>query len=68
MTNPVARYGHIEPEHQGKKLSFKQAAPGEVEHHGGSFRLVFTEVIHASLVILKHGLLPIHAAAVQALV
>ena len=37
MTNPTTRYGHIEPEHQGKELSFKKAAPGEVEHHGGSF-------------------------------
>ena len=38
MTNPTTRYGHIEPEHQGKVLNVKQAAPGEVEHHGGSFR------------------------------
>ena len=38
MTNPTTRYGHIEPEHQGKVLNVKQAGPGEVEHHGGSFR------------------------------
>lgn len=38
MTNPTTRYGHIEPEHQGKELNYKKAAPGEVEHHGGSFR------------------------------
>lgn len=38
MTNPTTRYGHIEPEHQGKELNVKKAAPGEVEHHGGSFR------------------------------
>ena len=38
MTNPTTRYGHIEPEHQGKVLNAKKAAPGEVEHHGGSFR------------------------------
>ena len=38
MTNPTTRYSHIEPEHQGKALNFKQVGPGEVEHHGGSFR------------------------------
>lgn len=38
MTNPTTRYGHIEPEHQGKTLNVKEAGPGEVEHHGGSFR------------------------------
>lgn len=38
MTNPTTRYGHIEPEHQGKILNVKAAGPGEVEHHGGSFR------------------------------
>ena len=38
MTNPTTRYSHIEPEHQGKPLNFKQTGPGEVEHHGGSFR------------------------------
>ena len=38
MTNPTTRYSHIEPEHQGKTLNFKQVAAGEVEHHGGSFR------------------------------
>lgn len=38
MTNPTTRYGHIEPEHQGKILNVKEAGPGEVEHHGGSFR------------------------------
>lgn len=38
MTNPTTRYRHIEPEHQGKVLNVKQAGPGEVEHHGGSFR------------------------------
>ncbi len=38
MTNPTTRYGHIEPEHQGKTLNVRQAGPGEVEHHGGSFR------------------------------
>ncbi|KAL0055598.1 hypothetical protein WJX82_002289 [Trebouxia sp. C0006] len=37
MTNPTTRYGHIEPEHQGKILNVKEAGPGEVEHHGGSF-------------------------------
>ena len=38
MTNPTTRYSHIEPEHQGKSLNFKQVGPGEVEHHGGRFR------------------------------
>ena len=38
MTNPTTRYSHIEPEHQGKALNFKQVGPGEVENHGGSFR------------------------------
>ncbi len=37
MTNPTTRYGHIEPEHQGKILNVNEAGPGEVEHHGGSF-------------------------------
>ena len=38
MTNPTTRYGHVEPEHQGKTIVVKQANPGQVEHHGGSFR------------------------------